>query len=413
MRVLSAGRWHPPLIQPPAPAQALPLIVAVGAARAGAGKSTVAANLAVAIAGLGRRVVLVDLDLRTPQQHQLLGLVPERGSDLRSWLERRRQHIDVAPRSTGVRNLRILPPALATREGDPPPLDVAGRRSLVHELYDVGGDVVVVDVGSGNPDDLFDFFATRALRLIVTGRSRDDLEATYGFLQSAVRRARHRHGEAAASALAQFQGGLVGNATAAPEEEETFHAFSRLVLEHLGIPLPVVGCLRSSDRVARSRAARQPLVAGRGVDENVRAFHQMAELLIAENDEPDRECALDVEGVASAPGPSALPVDLKMYERKHPRFPVDWMATLDLGTEVTTVRVQNVSESGAALESPSPLRVGDRGTLVLEQMPGRPSLPVVVKNLRPAIGRAGVAFLDAGRVARRLVAEARKLAPTN
>jgi hypothetical protein len=228
-----------------------------------------------------------------------------------------------------------------------------------------------------------------------------------------VRRARRRHGEAASSALTQFQGGLVGNSTAAPEEEESFHAFSRLVLEHLGIPLPVVGCLRRSDRMARARAARQPLVAGRGMDENVRTFHQMAELLIAENDAPDRECALDVEGVAPATQPAPLPVDLKMYERKHPRFPVDWVATLDLGTEVTATRVGNVSESGAALESPFPLRVGDRGTLVLDQMPGRPSLPVVVKNVRPAIGRAGVAFLDAGRVAKRLVAEARKLARPN
>jgi non-specific protein-tyrosine kinase len=41
---------------------------------AGEGKSTTAANLAVAMAQGGRRVILVDADLRRPSQHELFGL---------------------------------------------------------------------------------------------------------------------------------------------------------------------------------------------------------------------------------------------------------------------------------------------------------------------------------------------------
>jgi ATP-binding protein involved in chromosome partitioning len=50
-----------------------PRIVAVGSGKGGVGKSTVAANLAVALARMGRRVGLVDADIYGPSQPRLLG----------------------------------------------------------------------------------------------------------------------------------------------------------------------------------------------------------------------------------------------------------------------------------------------------------------------------------------------------
>ncbi len=49
------------------------MIVAVGSGKGGVGKSTVAANLAVALARIGRRVGLVDADIYGPSQPRLLG----------------------------------------------------------------------------------------------------------------------------------------------------------------------------------------------------------------------------------------------------------------------------------------------------------------------------------------------------
>ncbi|MFH7243850.1 MAG: GumC family protein [Spirulina sp.] len=53
--------------------------VVVTSSMVGEGKSVVSANLAMARAQQGRRVLLIDADMRCPRQHQLWGLVNDRG----------------------------------------------------------------------------------------------------------------------------------------------------------------------------------------------------------------------------------------------------------------------------------------------------------------------------------------------
>jgi MinD-like ATPase involved in chromosome partitioning or flagellar assembly len=399
---MGTSRWRPPLGQ-----RRAPRLIAVGSANAGDGKSVVASNLAVAIAGLGPQVVLVDLDLGTPRLHQLFGITrPAPG--LQAWLDRDLETLDGSLTSTGIRNLHFI--AGATQQVDRP-FTPAQKQDLLAQLHQLDGDVVIVDVGPTNRDDLLDFFSIGALRLMVASPERSSLESTFAFLKGATLRAHERYGDGAREALARFRGRIVGNRTQAPEDAESFHAFSRLVREHLGLSLPVLGCLRGSDRIPQSMAAQKPLLTRRGLDENVRAFHQMAEMLVVEGAAADDSCDLGGAGpvtVSEAP----LPADLGGYRRKHTRYPVDWAARLVLEDRATEVRVLDVSETGAAVEVFAGLRVGDQAVLCFDQLPGQPALPVAVRNVLPGIRRVGVSFIERSEVSSRLVAAAAALAGT-
>jgi len=391
VRVMQSGTWHAPL--PERTRQ----LVAVGAAQPGVGKSIVASNLAVSLATHGQKVVLVDLDPQTPRQHELLGVSGLRGS-LDDWLAYKQDGRDATPIATRVRNLRLLPYAGSDQPGP------GDRSAIVDALSDLDAEVVVVDLGADNRSDLYDCFAAHSQRVLVTSIDRAALEATFAFLKAAALRAQHRHGDAAPAVLERFRGGLIGNGVAGPAEAESLHAFSRLVREHLGIPVPVVACLANSDRVAQSIVGRVPLAARRGMDENVAAFHRMAEWAIAGAAMQSRECSLDGADIAVAPAP--LPADLARYQRRHPRFPVDWAATLELPTGRTAVRVRDVSASGAGVEVALSLPIGDNAVLHLDQIPGRPALPVQIKGVLPTLRRLGLSFVDPGDDVARLVAAA-------
>jgi capsular exopolysaccharide synthesis family protein len=71
------------------------------------GKTATALNLAVVLAQLGRRVVLVDTDLRRPRLHRALGVENRRGvSTFLSGLE---QDLGLLVTRTGVENLELIP----------------------------------------------------------------------------------------------------------------------------------------------------------------------------------------------------------------------------------------------------------------------------------------------------------------
>ena len=85
----------------------VPRIVAVGGGKGGVGKSTVAANLALAIGRLGHRVALVDADLGAANLHTMLGALHP-ASTLSDFLDQTVDSLDAVRLNVGP-NVDLIP----------------------------------------------------------------------------------------------------------------------------------------------------------------------------------------------------------------------------------------------------------------------------------------------------------------
>ena len=116
-------------------------MVVVTSPRPGEGKSSVAANLAAASALAGKRVILVDGDLRKPQVHRLFRLPDSVG--LSTLLRGEIKISEVVKRLVGLEHLLVVP-------AGPPPPDPAElltnvRLDAMFAVFGRQADLVVVD----------------------------------------------------------------------------------------------------------------------------------------------------------------------------------------------------------------------------------------------------------------------------
>jgi capsular exopolysaccharide synthesis family protein len=123
-----------------------PSSVVVASSDAGAGRSTVAANLAIATGAAGANVVVLDADLRAPSQHQLLGVdeAPGLSEVLAESLP-----VHEVTRETAFRGVFVIPAGAA--EIDPGELlEPAAVAEIIDQLED-SFDLVVIDTPPLSP----------------------------------------------------------------------------------------------------------------------------------------------------------------------------------------------------------------------------------------------------------------------
>lgn len=423
VELLARGRWHAP-----PPASLWTRIIAVGSTSGRAGKSTVAAHLAVAFANLGAHVIAVDLDPSTPSLHTILGVEPPT-LGWQALLNQEIRDLDSSLMSTTIRNLYLVAGGMA-RPGAAT-LDRDQRRLLMPQLRALEAEVVILDLCATDHEDLADFFSLAETSLLVTSPDCSSLGSTLAFLgqNARVPLATPPAGAIAAeegtptappsslSSSLSFLAKLVGNQASTPEQVEVFHAFSRLVRARLGFDLPVAGCVRAQDRLTRVGPPTRGPLRDVGLDRNGRTFLRMAETLLHEDlpvMPPELEGEMPELSSLSAPveverggnleiGEEPLAVMLDRFRRKHLRHEVDWAATLRIGAREIAVRVVDVSLSGVALEVAPHLEIGADAILRFDQLPGQPALPVAIKSLQESVRRAGVAFTGPDEERQRLV----------
>jgi flagellar biosynthesis protein FlhG len=160
-------------------------VIPIASGKGGVGKSLVSANLGVAFAQAGKRVVLADLDLGASNLHLVLGYhSPQMG--IGTYLGNTKSDFSDVIVDTDVRGLRFIPgdneiPGTAN-------LSTHQRKMLVKELLALkdGTDILILDLGAGTHQSILDFFLLSNQGIVVSAPSVTAVLNAYVFLKNAV-----------------------------------------------------------------------------------------------------------------------------------------------------------------------------------------------------------------------------------
>jgi flagellar biosynthesis protein FlhG len=160
-------------------------IIPVASGKGGVGKSLVAANLGVAFAQAGQRVVLTDLDLGASNLHLVIGhRAPKLG--IGTFLSDPRSDFSQVIVDTDVRGLRFIPgdgeiPGVAN-------LKASQRNTLVKRFLALKDttDILILDLGAGTHQSILDFFLLSGQGIVVTAPAVTATLNAYVFLKNTV-----------------------------------------------------------------------------------------------------------------------------------------------------------------------------------------------------------------------------------
>ncbi|MDR0496743.1 MAG: P-loop NTPase [Treponema sp.] len=160
-------------------------IIPVASGKGGVGKSLVAANLGVAFAQAGQRVILADLDLGASNLHLVLGhQSPKTG--IGTFLNDTKSNFEDTIAETTIRGLRFIPgdteiPGTAN-------LKTHQLRALVRRFLALKGetDILILDLGAGTHQSILDFFLLSGQGIVVSAPAVTAVLNAYVFLKNTV-----------------------------------------------------------------------------------------------------------------------------------------------------------------------------------------------------------------------------------
>ncbi len=157
---------------------------AVGGGKGGIGKSFIAANMAVALSKMGKRVLLVDADLGGANLHTFLGVTPT--MTLSEFLKGQIRDLRSVFTETTLPNLTLISGARDFLEvANPKHMQ---KMRLIRELQETTFEHTLIDIGAGTAFTHLDFFLSSNTGLLVVLPEPTSIENTYRFIKSAFYR---------------------------------------------------------------------------------------------------------------------------------------------------------------------------------------------------------------------------------
>jgi flagellar biosynthesis protein FlhG len=288
-------------------------VVAVGGGRPGVGHSVLSVNLAVYLAQLGRKVVLIDSDGANGSLHAMLGVEPaEKLVSADPFAEEA-----LEPIATGVPGLALVPQEYT--QYSTLPLRPGRKPRWAKGLRMLDADYVILDLGGGTAPASLDLFLSADFGLCPTAPDPPSVEASYRFLKALFQRQLRRHllkdryrmrqleralgqlpplpspiellrtlakydaaaADAAFSQLASLRCFLVTNGTRLRQDVELGRTMADLSERYLGVRLEYMGHVEHDDAIWLSVVRRRPLLLDNPTSKSAKNLERIARRVVA------------------------------------------------------------------------------------------------------------------------------------
>jgi flagellar biosynthesis protein FlhG len=161
------------------------VFIPVASGKGGTGKTVFSSNLGVTLAGLGKTVILIDLDLGGSNLHTVLGIkntLPGIGN----LIYKKEHNLESILVQTEYGRLHFIPgDALLPGTAN---MEYSAKKKLIKGIKNLVADYVIMDLGSGTSFNTVDFFLLSPDGFIVTTPEITSVLNAYSFIKTALYR---------------------------------------------------------------------------------------------------------------------------------------------------------------------------------------------------------------------------------
>ncbi|MEK9713331.1 MAG: MinD/ParA family protein [Thalassolituus sp.] len=236
-------------------------VIAVTGGKGGVGKSNVSVNLGIALAEMGRRVVLLDADLGLANIDILLGISANR--TIENVLQGECDLRDVLVKGPG--GFRIVPASSGTQKLSQ--LNSMEHAGLIQAFSDIGDDidVLIVDTAAGISDTVLSF--VRAAQEVLVVVTDEPTSITDAYAQ--IKLLNRDYG------LFRFR--VVANMVRSPQEGTALFAkLTKVTDRFLDVAMQYVGAVPQDDAVKRAVQRQKAVVEAYPRSKAATAFRSLA-----------------------------------------------------------------------------------------------------------------------------------------
>ena len=241
----SIANYVPPVFTATSPRHQ-PVAIAITSGKGGVGKTNVVANLAVSLAGMRKRVTILDADFGLANIDVLLGLAPRH--NLKDFIFGNLELEDIIVE--GPAGVRIIPASSGVEQMAD--LTTDQQMKLIRSLTSLEAqtDYLLVDTGAGISRNVINFLMASGLVIIVTTPEPTAIVDAYLVVKILAQREPGKHVSI-----------LVNSVTGPDEAQSVFHQVDGVARRFLSKPLELLGFIEKDKNVLEAVRQQGPVAS--------------------------------------------------------------------------------------------------------------------------------------------------------